>query len=116
MLTQKLTIDAEMDLNEIQPDLLKLLRRMAPFGPKNMRPVFMSTDLQVVGTPSVVGKNHLKFKVRQNGQVMDAIGYNLGHLQYRISPGEQDVQMAYVIDENEWQGRKFLQLRVKDLR
>ncbi len=72
--------------------------------------------MQVVGTPSVVGKNHLKLKVRQDGIVMDAIGFNLGEKIYRVSPGEQDVEMVYMIDENEYQGRKTIQLRVKDLR
>ncbi len=89
---------------------------MAPFGPQNMRPLFLSKGLQVVGNPSVVGKNHLKFRARQDGVVMDAIGFNLGDKIYRISPGEQDVEMVFTIDENEYQGRKTIQLRVKDLR
>ncbi|MFQ5772579.1 MAG: DHH family phosphoesterase, partial [bacterium] len=116
MLIPKLSIDAEVQLHEINRDLLKLLNRMAPFGPQNMRPVFLSRGLQVVGNPAIVGKNHLKFKVRQDGIVMDAIGFNLGDLHYRISSGEQDVEMVYTIDENEWQGRSTIQLRTKDLR
>jgi single-stranded-DNA-specific exonuclease len=116
MLVPKLLIDCEVRFNELTGDFLKLLNRMAPFGPQNMRPVFLSTDLQVVGTPTVVGKNHLKFKVRQDGIVMDAIGFDLGDLSYRIAPGEHGVQMVYVIEENEWEGRKTVQLRVKDLR
>jgi len=116
MLVPKLMIDCEVHFNELIGDFLKLLNRMAPFGPQNMRPVFLSTDLQIVGTPTVVGKNHLKFKVRQDGIVMDAIGFDLGDLSYRIAPGERGVQMVYVIEENEWEGRKTLQLRVKDLR
>lgn len=116
MLTPKLRIDGELRFNEINNTLLKLLNKMAPFGPQNTRPVFCSKSLQVVGNPAIVGKNHLKFKVRQDGIVMDAIGFELGDLLYRISAGEGNVEMAYVIDENEWQGRNFIQLRVKDLR
>ncbi|MFQ5865697.1 MAG: single-stranded-DNA-specific exonuclease RecJ [bacterium] len=116
LLTPKLRIDGELRFKEINGTLLKLLKKMAPFGPQNMRPVFYSKDLQVVGTPCIVGNNHLKFKVRQDGVVMDAIGFKLGDLLYRISSGERNVEMAYVIDENEWQGRKTIQLRVKDLR
>jgi single-stranded-DNA-specific exonuclease len=116
LLTPKLRIDGEVRFNEINGTLLKLLNKMAPFGPQNMRPVFYSKDLHVVGNPTIVGKNHLKFKVRQDGIVMDAIGFKLGDLLYRISPGEKNVEMAYVIDENEWHGRNFIQLRVKDLR
>ncbi len=115
-LIPKLWIDSELRFSDISENFLKLLRLMAPFGPQNMRPVFLSTGLQVVGSPSVVGKNHLKFKVRQDGIVMEAIGFNLGDLSYRINPGDSGVQIVYVIEENEWEGRKTLQLRVKDLR
>jgi len=116
LLTPKLRIDTEVRFREIDADLIKLLNRMSPFGPQNMRPVFLSRDLQVVGSPRVVGRNHLKFKVRQDGIVMDAIGYGLGDLMYRIASGEKHVDVVYALDENEWQGRKHLQLRVKDLR
>lgn len=116
MLLPKLSIDSELRFQEINGDLIKLLKKMAPFGPQNTRPTFISRNLQVVGSPTIVGKNHLKFKVRQDGIVMDAIGFNMGEKIYRISPGEQNVEMVFVIDENEYQGRKKMQLRVKDLR
>ena len=116
MLIPKLWIDAEISFHEIEDNLIKLLERMAPFGPQNPRPVFSTKDLQVVGTPTIVGKNHLKFKVRQKNIVMNAIGFNLGHLLYRISAGETNVEIAYVIEENEYQGKKKVQLRIKDLR
>ena len=116
LLKPKLSIDSEIRLRESDWQLIKLINRMAPFGPQNMRPLFLSKGLQVVGTPSIVGKNHLKLKVRQDGIVMDAIGFNLGDKIYRISPGDQDVEMVFIIDENEYQGRKTIQLRVKDLR
>jgi len=116
MLIPKLWIDAELRLNEIDGLLIKLLKRMAPFGPQNMRPIFMTRGLQVVGTPAIVGGNHLKFKVRQDGVVFDAIGFNMGDLNYRISPGANDLEMVYAIDENEWNGRTTTQLKVKDLR
>ncbi|MCZ6818341.1 MAG: single-stranded-DNA-specific exonuclease RecJ [Calditrichaeota bacterium] len=116
MLVPKLNIDSELRFREIDATLLKLFRKMAPFGPQNARPTFLSRELQIVGTPSIVGKNHLKFKVRQDGVVMDCIGFNLGEKLYRISAGERSVEMVYVIDENEYKGRSTIQLRVKDLR
>ena len=116
LLAPKLRIEGEIRLSEINSRLYKFLRLLAPFGPQNMRPVFFSQKLQVVGTPSIVGNNHLKFKVRQDGIVMDAIGFNLGDLIYRIDPGVNNLDMAYVIEENTYLGRTTLQLRVKDLR
>lgn len=116
LLTSKLNIEAELKLGEIDARLVKLLKYFAPFGPQNMRPVFMSTNLRVVGSPTVVGKNHLRFKVRQDGKVMDAIGFGMGDLLYRIAPGEANLDIAYVIDENEYMGQNTIQLRIKDLR
>jgi len=116
VLTPKIRIDSELKLNEIDAKFVRVLNLFAPFGPQNMRPVFMSKNLQVVGTPQIVGNKHLKFKVRQNGVSIDAIGFNLGDLLYRIEPGKRNLDMAFSIDENEYLGRTSLQLRVKDLR
>lgn len=115
-LVPKLTIDAEITLAEIDAMFLKLLRYFAPFGPHNMRPVFVSKNLQVVGTPTMVGSNHLKFKVRQFDQVFDVIGFGMADLSYRVRSGENKLDLAYVIEENEWMGRKGIQLRAKDIR
>lgn len=115
-LVPRLTIDAEISLAEIDAMFLKLLRFFAPFGPHNMRPVFVSKNLQVVGTPTLVGANHLKFKVRQSDQVFDVIGFGMGELHYRVRSGENNLDLTYVIEENEWMGRKVIQLRAKDIR
>ena len=116
LLSPKLRIEGNIRLGEINNHLYKFLKHLAPFGPQNMRPVFLSQNLQVVGTPSIVGNNHLKFKVRQDGAVLDAIGFNLGDLIYRIEPGANNLDMTYVIEENTFLGRTTLQLRIKDLR
>lgn len=115
-LVQRLVVDAEIELPEIDDNLVRILNQFAPFGPRNMRPVFISRNLRVVGTPRIVGKNHLKFRVRQRGQVFDAIGFDLGDLCYRLTPGEDNLDMVYVIEENYWNGQTKIQLRVKDLR
>jgi single-stranded-DNA-specific exonuclease len=115
-LVPKIWVDSPLNFREIDGKFWTLLKRFAPYGPQNMRPVFMSRNLEVVGIPQIVGNNHLKFKVRQDGIVIDAIGFGLGDLLYRLAPGEGNLDMVYVIDENEFMGRKLLQLRVKDLR
>jgi len=116
LLLPKLSIEAELRLSEIDSKFLKLLKMFAPFGPQNMRPVFVSNNVQVVGTPSIVGVNHLRFKIRQDHCVLDVIGFGMGELLYRLNPGDTNLDIAYVIEENEYMGRKNIQLRVKDLR
>jgi len=116
LLIQKIIMDSEITLPEISDKVVRILNQFAPFGPQNMRPVFVSRNLDVVGSPTVVGRNHLKFKVRQQGVVFDVIGFDLGDLLYRLSPGESNLDMVYVIEENHWNGQSKIQLRVKDLR
>jgi single-stranded-DNA-specific exonuclease len=115
-LIPKLTIDSELRLNEINSRFIKLLKLFAPYGPQNMRPVFVSHDLEVIGNPTVVGTNHLRFKIRQNGQAFDVIAFGMADLYYRLVPGDRDLKLAYVIEENEYMGKTTIQLRAKDLR
>ncbi len=115
-LTQRIQIDAEIALPDISDRFIRLLNSFAPFGPQNMRPVFLARNLNVVGSPRVVGRNHLKFKVRQGGVVHDAIGFDLGELMYRLSPGDSNLDMVFVVEENHWNDEVRTQLRVKDLR
>ena len=115
-LIPKLNIDDEISLSQIDSRLVDILRRFAPFGPQNTRPVMVSRGVEVVGAPEVVGRNHVRFKARQDGRVLDCIGFDLGHLLYRLTPGEANLDIAYVIEENEWRGRKGIQLRIRDLR
>ncbi|GBD94186.1 single-stranded-DNA-specific exonuclease RecJ [bacterium BMS3Abin05] len=115
-LIPKVFVDGEIRLQEIDARFFRLLKLFGPFGPSNMRPVFLTKNVQVVGNPQIVGSNHLKFKVRQNGAVTDAIGFNLGDLFYRLSSGAQKIDMIYVVESNNFRGRETIQLRVKDLR
>ncbi|MCX6639725.1 MAG: single-stranded-DNA-specific exonuclease RecJ [bacterium] len=117
-LIPKLNIDAVINLDEITPVVVKTLREFAPFGPKNMKPNFVTYGLEIVGSPRIVGSNHLKFKVRQPGHssaVYDAIGYNLGHL-LPITENNRAIDMVYTVEENEWMNQVNLQLSAKDLR
>jgi single-stranded-DNA-specific exonuclease len=114
-LIPSLSIDGEIELQEFNPRFIRLLKLLGPFGPMNLRPVFMSRNLKVLGNPSIVGQNHLKLKVEQNGAVLDAIGFNMADHLEKIG-GNGMVDCVYVIEENRWNGKSSLQLRLKDIR
>ena len=115
-LVNRLDIDGEMTLNVINGRFMDFIRKLSPYGPGNMRPAFVSTNVTVSGTPRLVGKgNHLKFAARQNGTSYDAIGFNLAdHYQHLITG--KPIDLVYVVEENEWQGRKTIQLNVRDIK
>ncbi len=115
-LVPSLRIDSEIELDEFNPRFIRLLKLLGPFGPMNMRPVFMSRNLRIFGTPSVVGGNHLRLKLEQNGVVFDAIGFNMGEHLNTIEKNNGVVDCVYILEENKWNGRRQLQLRLKDIR
>ncbi len=115
MMRPRVKIEAEIDFLEINLQLMETLRRLAPYGPGNMRPIFASRELMPTGHPRIVGKDHLKFRVKQGKRVLDAIGFGMAEY-YELLISGRAVDCAYVLTENEWQGRKSIQLEVKDLR
>ncbi len=115
LLTPRLLLDGEIRLSEIDARFMKFLNALAPYGPQNMRPAFVSRGLRVVGNPQIVGNNHLRFHVSQDERRLDCIGFNLGDLRPKLINGS-DVDLAYLVEENTWQGRTTIQLRVKDIR
>jgi single-stranded-DNA-specific exonuclease len=111
----ELTVDAKLDLHEVDMKFWKLLSQFEPFGPGNLRPVFISEGVKVVGEPTIVGNGHLKMRVRQNGSgVFDTIGFNM-HEYLPAVRNNTPFNVAYVIEENNWNGRRTLQLRLKDI-
>ncbi|MFC1564686.1 single-stranded-DNA-specific exonuclease RecJ, partial [candidate division KSB1 bacterium] len=115
-LVPKLNIDGKITLDIIDDRFFNILKHFAPFGPQNSRPVFVAEGVEVMGRPTIVGKNHLKFSIRQNGAVMPVIGFNLGHLLDMIYDKRESLDIAFVIEENTWQGNTYLQLQLKDIK
>ena len=114
----ELTVDAEIELRHIDAHFWKVLSQFEPYGPLNAKPVFLSKGVQVVGNPIIVGRDHLKLRVMQNGSyAFDAIGFNLGsHLEDVRNCQNGCLDMVFTIDENTWRNRTSLQLQVLDLR
>lgn len=109
-------VDCEARLTDFDKRFMRLLKLMGPFGPMNLRPVFVSRQLNVVGTPTIVGNNHLKLRVEQEGQEFNAIGFHLGDYLDVVQNHNGKVDCAYVVEENIWNGRKEIQLRLKDIK
>ena len=110
-------IDSEIDLKDINFKFYNVLEQMAPFGPGNMQPVFVTQQLHVSGRPRILKNQHLKFYVKQNedDEAMEAIGFGQADYYEMIASGMR-FSMAYYIEENNYLNNKTLQLRVKDIR
>lgn len=118
LLVPEIQIDAVIRLDEISPKLLRIIQQFAPFGPGNLMPVFMADNLKDSGYGRTVGQGekHLKLSLLQYGAgPFDAIGFNLGH-KLEIAAQGRRFSAVFTLDENEWQGKISLQLKLKDLR
>ena len=115
-LIQQIQIDAELRLSQVEPKFFRVLNQFAPFGPENMSPVFLTKNVYVSAYPTMVGANHIKMTVMQEGSAMfDCIAFNQGEL---ITEIKKDVpfDICYTIEENIWKERRTIQLNVKGIR
>ena len=117
-LIPEIMIDLELDFAEISPKFYRIISQMSPFGPGNMTPVFLSRKVHDFGYSKAVGTEdeHLKLFVRQNGQeALGGIAFGMGNLYSEIKT-QNPFDIVYTIEENTWNDKTSLQLRVKDLR
>ena len=114
MLVPEVVIDSELHFSELSPDFLRLLRQFAPFGYGNNKPCFLTQNILLSGRASIVGKNHLRMRVRQENVVFEAIGFNLGDKLELCNAGEP-LSIVYTIEEIIHHQRVSLQLYIKDI-
>ena len=110
--------DTELTLDAITSKLYRILIQMAPFGPKNMKPVFVSHNCIDKGGSRLVGKDqdHLKLElVDPNGTVIQGIGFGLGQHHSKVKQ-KNPFSILYTLDENEFNGSVSLQLLIKDIK
>jgi single-stranded-DNA-specific exonuclease len=113
--TPELTINAELNFDEITPAFFRILTQMEPFGPENYMPVFMARGVRNDGRSKIVKEKHIRFSVRQKGVSFTGIGFNLAD-KFSLLIDQHPVDLVFTIDENEWNNEKKLQLKVTDLR
>jgi single-stranded-DNA-specific exonuclease len=117
-LMPEISIDSSLSFSEITPKFLRVLDQFAPFGPGNMRPVFVSENVSVSNTPRIVGKNHLLCSLKQNGsgKLFDCIGFNMGEYYDTIINSHGDLNIVYTIDKMVRNDKTFPQFRLKDIK
>lgn len=110
-------IDVQINLSDITPKFFNIIKQFAPFGPGNMRPIFMSDHLMVYGYPQILKEQHLKFSVRQEGsqKIYNAIGFGMAHFYELVLEGKP-FKMAYNVEENHYNGNTSLQLMIRDIK
>ncbi|HEY6062486.1 MAG TPA: single-stranded-DNA-specific exonuclease RecJ, partial [Chitinophagaceae bacterium] len=115
LLIPEIVIDAEISLRDIRQSFYDILSQMEPFGPENLRPVFIAKNVTDTGWSKIVKEQHIRFSLKQDGVTMTGIGFGMAD-KFQLLQQKQPVDIVFKIDENEWQDQKSLQLRLIDIR
>ena len=116
LLSKKLKVDLEIDLDVLNFGLFDQISGFEPTGIGNPGAVFMTKNVNILGLRLVgQGEKHIKLNLEKDGKVMDAIAFNSGE-HYDSLSQNRTIDIVYGLDENIWNGNKNLQLIIKDMR
>lgn len=115
LLIPEIVIDAEISLQDIKQSFYDILCQMEPFGPENLRPVFIAKGVMDTGWSKIVKEQHIRFSLKQDNVTITGIGFGMAE-KFSIFQKKQLVDIVFKIDENEWNGNKSLQIRMIDFR
>lgn len=115
LLIPEIIIDAELSFNEINFTFLNIIEQMEPFGPGNMRPVFISRNVKNTGYSKLVKESHVRFVLQQHDKVLTGIGFNMAE-KFPLLELNLPLDIVYTLDINEWNGERMIQMKMIDLR
>ena len=113
LLIPEIIIDTEISFSALNQNFYQIICQMEPFGPENMRPVFVAKKVLDTGYSKIVKEEHIRFVVKQDKYSFTGIGFNLAA---KFELLKKPVDIVFTLDENEWNGTTSLQLKVIDLR
>ncbi len=118
-LQPSILIDAELTPHDITPEFYEQLQRLAPFGPKNMRPVFVMRKAQISDKTRIIGndKNHVKFYFTDLPDDVDGVAFGLAHKWEQLQKHSllQGIDVCFSLATNTFNGKTTLQLDIKDI-
>ncbi len=116
-MSPEISVDAEVDVHQLDLKFYNILAQFEPFGPANLKPTFVSRALNDTGYSDIVGqrKGHIKIHASQiDSYAISGIGFNMAEKLPVVKAGSFDV--CYHLDLNTWRGTKNLQFTIKDLK
>jgi len=115
MLIPEILIDTVIRFTDITLKFYNILCQMEPFGPENMRPVFIAKQVYETGRSRIVKEQHVKFELKQGAVIMGGIGFGMA-TKFTLLEPNVPLDVVFTLDENEWNGEKKIQLKVIDIR
>ena len=114
-LTPEITINSILPLDNISMNFYQIISQMEPFGPDNMRPVFVAQKVQDTGYSKIVKEQHISCSFKQGKNTLRGIGYNMPEHMDVIQSGKP-FDIVFQLQLNEWQGTQSVQLQIIDIK
>jgi len=115
LLIPEFCIDTEINFNDINKSFFNIINQMEPYGPGNLRPLFLTKNVRNTNWSKIVKDQHIRFVVKNENKTITGIGFNLSE-KFPLLQNNQPIDMVFTIDENEFNGETNLQLKVIDIR
>jgi single-stranded-DNA-specific exonuclease len=117
MLQPEIEIDTHLNIEDINAKFYDILKRVGPFGPLNMQPIFITKNLQDAGGTKIVGKNHIRFHLKdEKGQQINGICFGLADY-YDIADIKRNrINICYTLQENSFNGRTTIDFMIRDIK
>jgi len=115
LLTPEIIIDSVVNFNDLTSGFYNIITQMEPFGPENLRPLFIAKNVNDTGYSRIVKDCHIKFVLKQDNITLSGIGFNMAEKFYLLQM-KKPLDVLFTLDENEWDGIKSIQLKVTDIR
>lgn len=114
-LVKTLRVDAALTFDQIDTDLYEQIQKLAPYGMGNPEPTFLTKDVEIEDI-QLMGKDkrHLKLQLVHPLGTITAVGFGMAEHLTKLEIGKT-IDLLYTVDINEWNGRRSLQLKVKDI-
>ena len=115
LLIPEIVIDAPISFTEINQGFYNILSQMEPFGPENMKPVFIARGVSNTAYSKIVKEQHIRFVLKQDGIILTGIGFKMAD-KFALLQMNHPLDIVFTLDENEWNNEKTIQLKMIDLR
>ncbi len=109
-----LKIDSIISLDEINKDMVESLKELEPFGEENKNPLFLFKNLKIDSIRALTEGKHLKLTVKENKNIVNAIGFNIGELANEYKIGDK-VDIVGNLEINTFNGVDNIQINIKDI-
>ncbi len=109
-----INVDAEIKLDEINKEMVESLKELEPYGEANKMPVFAFKNLKIESIRALTNGKNLKLTVKDNKNIVNAIGFNLGELVENYKIGDK-IDIVGNLEINSFNGVESIQINIKDI-